>query len=218
MFIRQCRNPQCSFRFPAASTGSSGRFCPLCGWETDILHFQAHTGAPKGIVHRPEPPLPIVEALLDNIRSTYNVGSMFRAADGAGLRRLYLCGITPTPQNLKVGKTALGAETSIPWEYRRNSVITAQELKNLGYTIFALEASPASQSIFELDSLRNPGPTLLVVGNEICGIDPDILALSDLILRIPMRGQKESLNVSLAFGIAAYTLRFAYKYPPMLSA
>ncbi len=154
---------------------------------------------------------PVVEALLDNIRSTYNVGSMFRAADGAGLRCLHLCGITPTPENQKVVKTALGAEKSVPWEYGRNSVIVTQELKNRGYTVFALEASSQSQSIFDLDLSMAKDPILLVAGNEINGVDPDVLALSDQVIWIPMQGQKESLNVALAFGIAAYTLRFAYK-------
>ena len=159
----------------------------------------------------PDPGGPVVEALLDNIRSTYNVGSMFRAADGAGLRCLHLCGITPTPENPKVVKTALGAESSVKWKYYRNSVAAVQEFKRLGFGIFALEAAPRSQSIFELDNAITHRPILLVVGNEICGVDAEILTLSDKVLWIPMHGQKESLNVALAFGIAAYTLRYAYK-------
>jgi len=153
----------------------------------------------------------MVEALLDNIRSTYNVGSMFRAADGAGLQCLHLCGITPTPENPKVVKTSLGAETSVMWKYYRNSVSAVRELKSRGYGIFTLEASSRSQSIFKLDSTFTQKPILLIVGNEICGVDPDILSLSDKVLWIPMHGQKESLNVALAFGIAAYTLQYAYK-------
>ena len=209
--IRQCRNAECSFRFPAPFSGSSGRFCPLCGWETDIVPSSQHIDAFVPRETRLDTGGPFVEALLDNIRSTYNVGSMFRAADGAGLLELHLCGITPTPENPKVVKTSLGAETSVKWKYYRNSVTATRELKNLGYWIFALEASSRSQSIFKLDSSFTQKPILLVVGNEICGVDPDVLALSDKVLWIPMHGQKESLNVSLAFGIAAYTLRYAYK-------
>ncbi len=149
--------------------------------------------------------------MLDNIRSTYNVGSIFRAADGAGLRHLHLCGITPTPENPKVAKTALGAEKSVSWDYHRNSIIAAQELKEHGFRVICLEASPRARSIFDLDPSINEHPILLVAGNEITGVDPDLLAISDQVVWIPMQGQKESLNVALAFGIAAYTLRYSNK-------
>ncbi len=211
LIIRQCRNSECSFRFPAPLSESSGRFCPLCGWETDIVTPTKPAEPLNPRESTPEPAGQVVEALLDNIRSTYNVGSMFRAPDGAGLDGLHLCGITPTPENPKVVKTALGAEKSVKWKYYRNSVLAVQEFINLGYWIFALEASARSESIYKLDGTFAQKPILLVVGNEICGVDPDILALSDRILWIPMHGLKESLNVALAFGIAAYTLRFAYK-------
>jgi 23S rRNA (guanosine2251-2'-O)-methyltransferase len=158
-----------------------------------------------------DPGSPTVEALLDNIRSTYNVGSMFRAADGAGLRHLHLCGITPTPENPKVAKTALGTEKSLPWDYSRNSVIAARALKRRGFKLFSLEANLQAISIFELDLARIEDPILLVVGNEINGVDPELLSVSDQVVWIPMQGEKESLNVSLAFGIAAYTLRFSCK-------
>lgn len=211
LIIRQCRNTECSFRFPAPFSGSSGRFCPLCGWETDIVTPQKTADPFVPRESTPEPTGQAIEALLDNIRSTYNVGSMFRAADGAGLDGLHLCGITPTPENPKVIKTALGAEKSVKWKYYRNSVMAVHDLKDHGYWIFALEATARSESIYKLDSSFAHKPILLVVGNEICGVDPEILDLSDRTLWIPMLGQKQSLNVALAFGIAAYTLRFAYK-------
>ena len=151
---------------------------------------------------------PLVDALLDNIRSTFNVGSIFRASDGAGLRHLHLCGITPTPDNPKVAKTALGAEHSVDWIYHLNAVQAARELKSQGFHICALEASPPSCSIFQVPPDLFASPILLVVGNEVTGVDSELLNISDIVLSIPMHGKKESLNVSLAFGIAAYTLRF----------
>jgi tRNA G18 (ribose-2'-O)-methylase SpoU len=148
--------------------------------------------------------------LLDNIRSTFNVGSIFRASDGAGLHRLHLCGITPTPDNPKVAKTALGAEHSVDWSYHLNAIQAAQALKSQGFLICALEATPDSCSIFEAPPFLFSSPLLLVVGNEVTGVDAGLLELSDAVLSIPMQGKKESLNVSLAFGIAAYTLSFGH--------
>ncbi len=209
--IRQCKNPQCRFRFPAPPAGASRVFCPFCGWETEIVHHsspaavQARTNGPA------ETAFPVVEALLDNIRSTYNVGSMFRAAEGAGLRHLHLCGITPTPENPKVAKTALGAEKNLPWDYSRNSILAAQGLKGHGLSLLCLEASPGARSIFDLDCPLTESPVLLIVGNEINGVDPDLLAISDQVVQIPMQGLKGSLNVALAFGIAVYTLRYSNK-------
>ncbi len=209
--IRQCKNPQCRFRFPAAPSGASHVFCPFCGWETEIVYHSSPAAVHETIDRPSEIEYPAVEALLDNIRSTYNVGSIFRAADGAGLRYLHLCGITPTPENPKVAKTALGAEKNIRWNYSRNSVITARGLKDCGFRVVCLEAAPGARSIFDLDYPLTENPILLVVGNEVNGVDPDLLAISDQVVRIPMQGNKESLNVALAFGIAAYTLRFSYR-------
>ena len=204
--IRQCLNPQCCFRFPAPAAGSAGRFCPMCGWETEIIsHLPGVQPKPLNAT----PSGPVVEALLDNIRSTFNVGSIFRASDGAGLRRLHLCGVTPTPENPKVAKTALGAESSLEWVYHLNAVHAARELKNQGMRVCALEIIPGSCSIFEAAAHMGSSPLLLVVGNEVTGVDPELIDLSDVVFSIPMQGHKESLNVSLAFGIAAYTLRFA---------
>jgi 23S rRNA (guanosine2251-2'-O)-methyltransferase len=149
-----------------------------------------------------------VEALLDNIRSTYNVGSMIRTADGAGVRRLHLCGITPTPDHPKVSKTALGAEYAVPWVQHWDAVEAAAGCKQQGMHLWALEGGPGTDSLFEM--LPNlPGtPILLLVGNEISGVDPGLLELCERRVAIPMQGVKESLNVAIAFGIAVYFLRF----------
>lgn len=170
---------------------------------------QPPTGNPRAA----NPPGPEGAALLDNIRSSYNVGSMFRTADGAGLSCLHLAGTTPTPEHHGVAKTSLGAEFSVPWEYHRNGLEAAQQLKDAGYQLWALEVGSQSVPLFEaLPAPDNP-PILLVVGNEVAGIDPGILAICDRFIWIPMQGFKRSLNVATAFGIAAYHLRWSQRVP-----
>ncbi len=147
-----------------------------------------------------------VEIVLDNIRSTFNVGAIFRTADGAGISKIHLCGITPAPTNTKVHKTALGAQNSIPYEIHRNSLDLIKQLKQDGKRIWALEKTETSQNIQEIKIKPEDQKTVLILGNEIIGIDPEVLALSDLQLHIPMVGLKGSLNVAIAFGIAVYNL------------
>jgi tRNA G18 (ribose-2'-O)-methylase SpoU len=151
---------------------------------------------------------PIVEALLDNIRSAWNVGAMFRTADGAGLRRLHLCGVTPTPDNPKISKTALGAEFAVPWIFQPDGLQTACDLKSQGYRLWGLEGGEDAISIFKAAQGLDHRPVALVVGNEVAGIDPGILAECECVVAIPMQGFKRSLNVAIAFAIAAYSLRF----------
>jgi tRNA G18 (ribose-2'-O)-methylase SpoU len=152
-----------------------------------------------------------LEAVLDNIRSTWNVGSMFRTADGIGIRKIYLCGLTPTPDNLKVGKTALGAELTIPWERSNNGVELISALKSQGYRLWALEDVPDGELLYEMtDELRDV-PTVLIVGNEVCGIDPGIIEKCDKVISIPMLGKKQSYNVAVAFGMAASFLLYRHK-------
>jgi tRNA G18 (ribose-2'-O)-methylase SpoU len=144
------------------------------------------------------------------VRSLFNVGSIFRSADGAGLRHLYLCGVTPTPDHPKLGKTALGAEKQVAWSHHRNAVILAEELRAAGWTLWALETGAAAESIFTVALPRPPlpqPPLVLVAGGEVTGVDPDVLALCARRVAIPMAGRKESLNVAVAFGVAAVILR-----------
>jgi len=148
-----------------------------------------------------------LSAVLDNIRSIHNVGSMFRTADGAGLDRLYLCGITATPEHPRLPKAALGAETAVPWTYQPNAVDVVFALKVQGVTIWALErATDASESLSLFDQGSAPLPLALIVGNEKAGVDPELLAFADGIYSLPMRGHKTSLNAAVAFGIATYYL------------
>jgi tRNA G18 (ribose-2'-O)-methylase SpoU len=131
---------------------------------------------------------------------------MFRTSDGAGVKKLYVCGITPTPEHPKMVKTGLGAEWSVPWSYHTNALAVVKELKEKGYVVYALESTETSISLFDLALRDSNQPLALVVGNEVTGVDPDILALCDKVVHIPMLGYKHSLNVSIAFGIAVYHL------------
>jgi tRNA G18 (ribose-2'-O)-methylase SpoU len=133
---------------------------------------------------------------------------MFRTADGAGIRHIHLCGITPAPDHPKIAKTALGAEFVVPWTQHWDAVSTTAALKTAGLKIWVLERGGQSQSIFEVLTDLPTSTILLVVGNEVSGVDPGILELGDRVLHLPMQGAKHSLNVSVAFGIAVYTLRF----------
>jgi tRNA G18 (ribose-2'-O)-methylase SpoU len=166
----------------------------------------------------PEPAwLPIksslrLEALLDNVRSAWNVGSIFRTADGLSVEKLYLCGITPTPENESVAKTSLGAEETVEWEYSRNALETARKLKNEGCKVIALEQDARAISLSDYLPERSDRPgvqskgLVLILGNEVTGVDPALLDLCDQIVHIPMLGTKRSLNVEVTFGIGAFHL------------
>ncbi len=153
-----------------------------------------------------------------DVRSVHNVGSIFRTADAAGVEKIYLCGITPTPLDRftqvrpDFAKVALGAEDYIAWESAKTTMEVVDRLKEEGYEIFALEQS--ARSVPYYDVARDPklahadARVAIIVGNEVKGLPPSILTASDRILEIPMMGKKESLNVAVAFGIAAFGLRF----------
>lgn len=142
--------------------------------------------------------------LLDNIRSAWNVGSILRSAEGFGFMHAYLCGITPTPENAAVQKTSLGAEDSVPWSYHKDAVKLVKGLKTEGWKVFGLEENAHGVPIRHTESVKTN--SVLIVGNEITGVDPDLLDLCDEIFYIPMRGEKKSFNAAIAFAIAAFTL------------
>ena len=150
-----------------------------------------------------QPGLPFC-VVLNNIRSLYNVGSIFRTADGAGLEKIWLCGITGKPPQPGLIKTSLGAEERISWEYRNDVIGVLKELKSKGYQILLLEQIEGSVPYQEFVPRS---PVCLVIGNEISGISEDILSLSDAAIEIEMSGIKNSLNVSVAFGIVSYHIR-----------
>lgn len=203
--IRECTEASCRFRFPAASAQLASDRCPWCGGRTQVVHQLAPpgdvaSGATAAVAGASSP----MAALLDNVRSVFNVGSIFRSADGAGLRHLYLCGVTPTPEHRKFAKTALGAEQHVAWSHHRNSVLLADALLAQGCTLWALETHVNACSL--LDAPPTPPSLVLVVGSEVTGVDPDLLARCARCIVIPMAGRKQSLNVATAFGIAAVLL------------
>lgn len=143
--------------------------------------------------------------ICDDLRSLHNIGSVFRTADGAGADKIYLCGISGRPDDEKargkISKVALGAEQSVKWEYAGQAWRVAEKLKKSGFEIVALEQT--SKSI-DYESYKPEFPVALIIGNENSGVKKTLLNRSDKIMEIPMKGMKESLNVSVAFGIAAY--------------
>jgi len=145
-----------------------------------------------------------VYALLDNVRSVWNVGSMFRTADAAGLGGLFLTGMTATPPRKDMEKTALGATLSVPWDYWQDSVAAAREIQARGLPLVALEQTPDAR---DWDNFAFPFPHCFVVGHEVRGVRPEILEMADHVVEIPMFGAKQSLNVAVSFGVLAYQVR-----------
>jgi tRNA G18 (ribose-2'-O)-methylase SpoU len=153
-------------------------------------------------------------AVLHNIRSLHNVGSILRTADAVGMEKIYLCGYTPAPFDefgLPRGplvKTALGAEHTVAWERCASTTRLLDKLRTEGKKIFAVEQNKRSVAYQRVRlSKKQFANAVLVVGNEIKGVSPAVLSRADKILEIPMFGKKESLNVAVAFGIVAYGLR-----------
>ena len=144
--------------------------------------------------------------ILDNIRSTYNVGAIFRSADAAGVNKIYWCGITPTPPNPKISKVALGAENYITWEKAKTTWCLSEKLKKDGYFIIALEQGEKAKNIFKNKFNKKHNKIALLLGPEVKGLSNKILKRADGLLEIPMFGKKESLNVAVAFGIAIYQI------------
>ena len=148
-------------------------------------------------------------AVVDNVRSIHNVGSFFRTSDGAWIEKIYLTGITGTPENRALHKTALGAQDTIPWEYVPDPAEVIASLKADGYQILALEISDSPMLYQELDVTSYP--VALVVGNELTGVSTEVMALVDGVLEIPQYGTKQSLNVAVAYGIALFDLVRHYR-------
>jgi len=148
-----------------------------------------------------------VAVLLDNIRSAWNVGSILRSADGFGFTHAYICGITPTPDHEAVTKTSLGAQDSVPWSYHKDAVDLVKGLKVEGWKIYGLEEDIRAVALGTVNMTYESEGEVLIVGNEVTGVDPELLDLCDQIFYIPMRGEKKSFNVATAFGIAAFALR-----------
>jgi tRNA G18 (ribose-2'-O)-methylase SpoU len=149
---------------------------------------------------------------LHNIRSVYNVGSMFRTADAAGIDHIYLSGYTPLPidrfgrSREDMHKVAIGAEKSVSWSHLENPLQDIQDLKKTGSHVVGVEQDKNSVDIFDYKKPENISEIIIVMGEEVSGMEKEQLSLCDDIVEIPMRGEKESLNVSVAFGVAVYQI------------
>lgn len=145
-----------------------------------------------------------IHIVLDNIRSAFNVGSIFRSADGAGsVEKIYLCGITSNIDNPKLEKTALGATDMIPSEYYETTEDALEEIRGRNIPIFSVELTEDAENF---QRVRYPDVVALIFGHEKRGVDEDILLKSDKRIMIPMRGKKESLNVANCASIILYEL------------
>ena len=145
-----------------------------------------------------------VFALLDNVRSVWNVGSIFRTADAAGLAGLYLCGMTATPPRPDMEKTALGATETVPWDYWPDSRAAVEHLRASGVRVIALEQTPDARPFDQLDPVF---PACFVVGHEVRGVSAAVAEAADVRVEIPMSGAKQSLNVAVSFGLMAFEMR-----------
>ena len=200
--IRVCST--CGLRYPVLEGNKVGTRCPNCLGSTKVIIKKTAEKESSNVRREAQRDQWVV--LLDNIRSAWNVGSILRSADGFGYSHAYLCGITPTPEEDAVRKTSLNAEDFVTWSYHKDAVKLVKGLRIEGWKIVSLENEERAFPVEEKALSLRPFPTVLVVGNELTGVDPGLLNYSDEIIYLPMRGAKQSFNVAVAFGIAAYAM------------
>lgn len=219
-----CPYPDCSleFDFPDEQLDKRGHFigeCAHCERAAAFRSLEAHEiidrefekrqrkDALNGGPERPSEWVAERSVLVEDVRSLWNVGSIFRTADGAGFEHVFLTGITGSPPRKEIEKVSLGAEQVISWDYERNPMVVLNRLQALGVQIVGLEKNRSSVLLADvIGSNQLKRPLCLVVGNEVSGLSPQVLSACELICHLPMRGMKESLNVAVAFGVAAYMI------------
>lgn len=145
---------------------------------------------------------PIV-IVLDNIRSQNNVGSVFRTSDAFRIEKIYLCGITSTPENREVHKTALGAEEAVDWEYQKDTLSVISKLKEEGYRILSIEQAEHTTALEDFQSKSNE-KYAFVFGNEVKGVQQEVINISDNCIEIPQFGTKHSFNIAVTVGIVLW--------------
>jgi 23S rRNA (guanosine2251-2'-O)-methyltransferase len=175
-----------------------------CRVYMDRLPFQATHG---GALYDRIGTLP-VSVVLDNVRSLYNVGAFFRTADAARIEKMWLCGITGRPPKKAITKTALGAEDTVPWEHAWDPLPVVREMRERGLEVAAIETTVHAVDLFDW---MPKFPVAVVFGHEVEGIRPEVSALCDTHVRIPMLGMKHSLNVATAGGVVIYELLRKYR-------
>ena len=147
--------------------------------------------------------------IIDSVRSAYNIGSIFRSADSAGIEKIILCGYCPIPPREDISKTALDADSTVVWEYMKQCKDAILNCKEKGYTVLAVELTDLGIAYDALEARHYP--LALVVGNEVSGIDDECIAICHGAIEIPMYGVKHSLNVAVASGIIIYEAVRAYR-------
>lgn len=143
--------------------------------------------------------------ILDNVRSLYNVGAVFRTSDAFLVEKIYLCGITGTPPNREIRKTALGATETVAWEYAENTLDVVNKLKKEGVIIASIEQAEGAVMLQNLEPEENK-KMALVFGNEVKGVDQQVVNASDRVIEIPQFGSKHSLNISVSVGMVIWHL------------
>lgn len=214
--IRVCDS--CGLRYPLAEGHPYGTRCPACMGTTRVvltrklvaepghgLPDNSHREGAKTATESNEAGERFLAVLLDNIRSAWNAGSILRSAEGFGFAHAFFCGITPTPENEAVTRASLGAEDSVPWSYHKDAVKLVKGLKQEGWKVYALEEDERAVTLGNDEG--EDRKAVLIVGNEVTGVDPELLDLCGKIFFIPMRGEKKSFNAAVAFGIAAHALQ-----------
>ena len=145
-----------------------------------------------------------ITIILDNVRSALNVGSIFRTSDAFLIEKIILCGITTTPPNKEIRKSALGATDSVNWEFEKNTIDAISKLKKNGYQIVAIEQANKSTNLNEFNITKKP--IAIILGNEVDGVDENVINICDDVIEIPQFGTKHSLNISITAGIVIWQL------------
>ncbi|MBX9666811.1 MAG: hypothetical protein K2X93_04295 [Candidatus Obscuribacterales bacterium] len=219
-----CPYPDCLFEFdlPGDNLDKRGHdvgVCPHCNRAASFRSMDAaaiierehdkrvRKDALSGGPERSPEFKPKLSVLVEDVRSLWNVGSIFRTSDGAQFEHIYLTGITGSPPRKEIEKVSLGAENHVSWQYDVNPLTVLEKLKSTRVQIVGLEKNDTSVLLGEdLASRKLDTPMCLVVGNEVSGLSPQVLNFCDLVCHLPMKGMKESLNVAVAYGIAAYMI------------
>jgi len=215
--LAACPYPDCRsvFRIDGAIKVAKVGACPSCGRQGSIYATKiwrqtlANEIVTRSRVGQLQCQTSFVQisAILENIRSLFNVGSIFRSADAVGIGKLYLTGITGCPPRKEICKASLGAENYVPWQYLAHPLHIIPALKSEDITLLGLEKTKSSLPLPDLlAGGKLHKPLCFVVGNEVDGISPELLSQCDAVCHLPMKGWKESLNVAVAFGAAAYLL------------
>lgn len=189
-------------RYPSPVDDPRRDACPLC--DSAVIALE-HFAEPPPHVPQPLAQGGSLVAVLDNIRSALNVGTMMRSADGVALDHLYLGGLTAPVDNPKVLKTALGAEQAVPISSALDGYECVRDLQAHGYELWAIDFTKSSVPLHSCTA--RPAKLAFIVGNERAGVDPALLSLADRHVHLDMHGTKSTLNVGVAFGVVAYMLR-----------